>query len=386
MYYLDYAAATPVSKKALDAMLPFFSDNFYNPSAAYLPAKHIRALYEEAKSQIAHTYGAKGTDLIITSGATEATNLAFTCIGARQKVLVLETEHSSVLEVAKTHNYDIIRVRERSGLIDLDDLRSKLEDDVVLISISLVNNELGTIQPFADIAEIIRKTRSVRLSNGISTPLFLHSDASQAMNLLDISVSRLGVDLMTINSAKIYGPKGIGALYVSHDVRLTPVIFGGGQEMGLRSGTENVPGVMGFAAAVTEAKQHVNGNRKKYEKLSHIFHTELDRLGDHAPLYLGSAKHQLSSFLPISFPGLDAERLIYRLEDRGVYVSTGAACAANKGSKSHVLQAIGLSDEEITGSLRISMGNGCTEDSVREAAQIIREEVSAEYARIERSK
>ena len=377
MIYLDHAAATPVSRKVLDSMLPFFADNFFNPSSAYLPAKHVRGLYEEAKGKIAHTIGAKAPDIIITSGATEATKLAFTAV--THKCLVLETEHASVLENAKRFNYDTIRV-DKTGLISLKDFQSKLTSDVELVSISLANNELGTIQPLAEISEIIRVERMKRLKNGITTPIYLHSDASQALNLIDINVARLGVDLLTLNGAKVYGPKGIGALYVAHGVRLQPISVGGGQENGLRSGTENVPAVVGFATACEEAKKHLSANRKKYENLTNILRTELaDCVVE--PIFLGNRKHSLANFCTLTFPGLDAERLIYKLEAKDIYVSTGAACAASKGEKSHVLKAIGLSDVEIAGSLRISLGELNDENQIREAATAIKLAVKEEHDR-----
>lgn len=380
MIYLDHAAATPVSQKALEAMLPYFSEDFFNPSAPYLPAKHVRETYESAKNNLAHTIGAKGVDLVITGGATESINLAFTaCHG---KVLTLATEHAAVLAAAAPRPYTLIKV-DKNGLINLDDCRKNLSDEVDFISISLANNELGTIQPLAEISELIRIERQRRLQRGIKTPLYLHSDASQALNLLDINAARLGVDLLTINAAKCGGPKGVGALYVSHDVKLTPINLGGGQERGLRSGTENVPGVVGFAAAATEAKTHLSRNRKKYQEMVKIIRQELSQLSPEIPVqFLGQSKHQLASFCPVSFPGLDAERLIYRLEQREVLVSTGAACAANKGNRSHVLAAIGLTDQEIAGSLRISLGSTNTIDQIKQAAQIIREEVRCEYERI----
>lgn len=377
MIYLDHAAATPVSKKVLDSMLPYFADNFFNPSAAYLPAKHIRGLYEEAKGKIAHAIGAKAPDIIITSGATEATKLAFTTV--THKCLVLETEHASVLENAKRFDHDFIRVA-KTGLIDLQDFKSKLANDVELVSISLANNELGTIQPLAEISEIIRTEKMRRLKEGITTPLYLHSDASQALNLIDINVARLGVDLLTLNAAKVYGPKGIGALYVAHGVKLKPISVGGGQENGLRSGTENVPAVIGFATACEEAKKHLNGNRKKYENFSRILRTELKSCAVE-PVFLGNRKHSLANFCTLTFPGLDAERLIYKLEAKDIYVSTGAACAASKGEKSHVLKAIGLSDAEIAGSLRISLGELNDETQICTAAAAIRQVVQEEYDR-----
>ncbi len=378
MIYLDHAAATPLSAKAKKAMEPYFADDFFNPSAPYYPAKKVRAQYESAKDRIAHTIGAKGNDIIITAGATESINLAFTA--ATKKVLVLETEHQSVLETAKNFDYKLIKV-DKTGLIDLKDFQNKLSSDIELVSISLANNELGTIQPLAEISEIIRAERQNRLKNNNKTPLYLHSDASQALNLIDINVARLGVDLLTINSAKIYGPKGIGALYVAHGVKLKPITFGGGQENGLRSGTENVPLTIGFATAAEEVKTHLNGNRKHYEKLQKVFKEELKN-APIEPTFLGNKKHQLLNFCPVSFPGIDAERIIYKLEDKEIYLSTGAACAASKGEKSHVLKAIGLTDAEIAGSLRISFGVLNTEADVKTAAKEISSAIKEELNRM----
>lgn len=374
MIYLDHAAATPVNKKVVIAMEPYLTEYFFNPSAAYLPAKKVANDYEKAKAAIAHAVGAKPSDLIITAGATEANNLAFTA-AKDGKVLYLATEHDSVRKVAEKYNGEEIKVNQY-GVILMDDLKSKLTDDVVLVSISLANNELGTIQPLAEIAAFLRNIKLNRLSRGIKKPLYLHSDASQAMNLLDINVARLGVDLLTLNSAKVYGPKGVGALYVSHEVKLMPVVVGGGQENGLRSGTENVAGVIGFAAAMEHAKEHIGNNRKKYNTWKKTF---LSKLEDYE---LVNKKHSLDNFIVLCYNDIDAERLIFLLEDEGVYVSTGAACAASKGEKSHVLSAIGLTDSEIAGSLRITMGETNDEDQIREAAKIINEVVKKEKLRL----
>ncbi len=432
MIYLDHAAATPIDARVLKAMELYFVDEFFTPSAAYLPAKKVSADYETAKGVIAHAIGAKASDLVITAGATEANNLAFTAIdtsgfdsafssagleflstsyaGTRAEpslrdepvrsvrnrrvknsnhsmlqkkqnsnpvVLYLETEHESVRRVAEAYGGQAIKVLP-SGVIDLDDLKNKITDDVQLISVSLANNELGTIQPLTEVSAIIRETKIDRMKRGVKTQLLLHSDASQAMNLLDINVARLGVDLLTLNAAKVYGPKGVGALYVSHDAKLKPLIMGGGQEKGLRSGTENVPGMIGFAKAMSLAKEHLNGNRKKYAFWRKILLTELKNYE------LINKKHCLDNFVVVSFPGLDAERLIFLLEEKGVYVATGAACAASKGEKSHVLKAIGLSDELIASSLRITMGETNDEGQIREAAQLINNAISNERKRIVR--
>ncbi len=374
MIYLDHAAATPVSKKVFEAMEPYFSHDFFNPSAAYLPAKKVSTDYENAKAVIAHAIGAKAHDLVITAGATEANNLAFGLLEDDVTCLYLITEHDSVRKVAEKHGGEAVKV-DKNGRVDLADLKSKITDKTKLISVALVNNELGTIQPLSEISAIVRDVRFDRLSRGIKTPLYLHSDASQAMNLLNVNVARLGVDLLTLNAAKIYGPKGVGALYVSHEVKLKPLNYGGGQEQGLRSGTENVPGVVGFAKAVEETSAHLNGNRKKYTKWRKIL---LDELEEYE---LINKKHTLDNFVVLCYDGVDAERLVFLLEEKGVYVSTGAACAASKGVKSHVLKAIGLSDSEIAGSLRLTLGETNTEEQIHEAAKIINEAAKIERGR-----
>lgn len=400
MIYLDHAAATPVDKRVLEAMEPYFISDFFNPSAAYLPAKKVAAEYEAAKGVIAHAIGAKASDLVMTAGATEANNLAFSVIAGEfgsashrhiegrsveptvllkqtlnHRVLYLTTEHDSVRRVAEAYGGEAVRVQS-NGVIDLSDLKTKITDETELISVALVNNELGTIQPLAEIASIIREVKIERMKRGIRRQLLLHSDASQALHLLDINVARLGVDLLTLNAAKVYGPKGVGALYVSHEVRLSPLTLGGGQENGQRSGTENVPGVVGFAKAVELAREHLNGNRKKYAEWRKVL---LSELSDYE---LINKKHALDNFVVICYNGVDAERLIYLLEERGVYVATGAACAASKGVRSHVLAAIGLSDSQIAGSLRLTLGETNDLEQLHEAAKIINSVVVSEKTRV----
>lgn len=383
--YLDYAAATPVDARVLSAMQPYFTEKFYNPSASYLPAKHIREEYEARKAVLANSIGAKSPDLVITAGATESINLAFTVLRNYQAThcLILETEHAAVRESAKNlaSDYEKIKV-DHSGLIDLEDLRSKIKDNTVLVSVALANNELGTIQPLSEISRILQEVREQRLKSKNLTPIYLHSDASQAMNLIDLSVARLGVDLLTINAAKVYGPKGIGALYVARGIKLSPITFGGGQEMGLRSGTENVPSLVGFSVASELAKKHLVSSRKQYQVLTKTFREIIEQKSKIIPLWLGNPKHQLANFIPVCFDGLDAERLIFKLEDRGIYVSTGAACAASKGQKSHVLSAIGMSDSEIAGSLRITLGKDTTLDDIKTAADNLVEVVNLEARRL----
>ena len=380
MIYLDHAAATPLSHNAFNAMQLYFSEQFFNPSAAYLPAVEVRHAYEKAKDDIAHVIGAKGVDLVMTPGATESINLAFSLVGPDAEVITSAVEHPAVREnttrAELAHEVKVNSV----GRVDLDDFRAKLSPRTQFVSICLVSSELGTIQPISDIARIIAEERQRRAMNGETTPLYFHCDASQGIGQLEVKINRLGVDLLTLNAAKVYGPKGIGALYVGHNVRLKPQTVGGGQEMGLRSGTENVPAVIAFATAITEAEKHLSSERKRLQNLKNQLRKDLADLPNIE--FLGNDKVQLPSFLPISLPGLDAERLIFALEDRGVYLSTGAACAASKGIKSPTLRAIGLDDEHIAGSLRVSMGKLNNEENIKRAAEQVREVVRAEMKRL----
>ncbi len=381
MIYLDHAAATPVSEKAKKAMEPYLSAEFFNPSAPYLSAVKTRRAYEDAKDRIAHVIGAKGADLIITSGATESISLAFNVLREDAEVLISAVEHKAVTENAKRFNTKIIDV-DKNGRVDVEDFKKKLNPRTSFVSICLASGELGTIQPISEIAAIVKQENLRRKLAGETTPLYFHCDASQGLGLLEVKVGRLGVDLLTINSAKVYGPKGAGALYVGHNVKLNPMTLGGGQEMGLRSGTENVPAVIGFATAIEEAEKHLNGERKRLEKLKTILKNTLSDIPN--IILLGNTKNQLVNFLPISVPGVDAERLIFALEDKEVYLSTGAACSASKGIKSATLQAIGLNDDEIAGSLRITLGKLNDEENVKEAGKLIKAAILAEQARIDK--
>ncbi len=384
MVYLDHAAATPLSEKAFEAMKPYFFEQFYNPSAAYLPAVETRHAYEAAKDEIAHVIGAKGVDLVMTSGATESINLAFSTVvnSPDAEVLISAVEHPSVRENAKRcAKYQEIAV-DAAGRVKVEDFKQKLSAKTRFVSICLVCSELGTVQPISEISRLVAAERQRRAMMGDKTPLYFHCDASQGLGQLEVKINRLGVDLLTLNAAKIYGPKGIGALYVGHNVRIAPQTVGGGQEMGLRSGTENVPATMAFAKAIAEAEKHLNSERKRLMDLK----TQLQKSLMDLPniIFLGNPKVQLPSFLPISLPGLDAERLIFALEDQGVYLSTGAACAASKGVKSPTLRAIGLNDEQIAGSLRISMGRLNTPENVAEASEKIHQVVVKELQRLKK--
>ncbi len=375
--YLDHAAATPLDRRVFLAMQPYFTDLFYNPSSPYAPALTVRHDYERAKHTIAKTIGAKPDELVMTAGATESINLAFRSIGGH--IVTNNIEHHAVLEAAKLHPYTIVAVDKR-GVVSVEAIEQAITAETKLVSVALANNEIGTVQPLRDIAQLIKRVREDRLARGDTTPIYLHSDASQGAGILDIHISRLGVDLLTLNAGKVYGPKQVGLLFAASHVKLSPQIVGGGQERGMRSGTENVAGVIGFAKAMELADAHRKHESFRLQKLHDILHQRIITAFPEA-IVSGHQKRHLPGHLHISFPGLDAERLVFALEMRGVLVATGSACAANKGTRSHVLTAIGLADDVADGSLRLSLGHLSTDENTTRAADIIIEEVKREQER-----
>lgn len=377
LLYLDHAAATPMDARVLRAMQPYFSERFFNPSSPYALALSVRRDYEAAKQVIGAAIGAKGDELVMTAGATESINLAFNSVGGH--VVTANIEHHAVLAAAKNHAHTIIASDER-GIVSADAVREAIRPDTRLVSVALANNELGTVQPLRDIAAVIHQERDRRRRSGETTPIYLHSDASQGAGQLDIHVSRLGVDLLTLNAGKVYGPKQVGLLWASNHVSLNPQIVGGGQERGLRSGTENVAGVVGFAKAMELADAHRKYEADRLRTLRDALQQKLTAAFDDAVIS-GSQKRRLPGHLHISFPGLDAERLVFALEMRGVMVATGSACAANKGTRSHVLTAINLAPEVADGSLRLTLGHLSTEETVAKAGDIIIEEITRERQR-----
>lgn len=378
--YLDHAAATPLDARVLAVMQPYFTELFYNPSSPYAPALKVKRDYEDAKHKLAKVIGAKPDELVMTAGATESINLAFNSIGGH--IVTANIEHHAVLEAAKRHNHTIVAADER-GVVPAQAIKQVITPDTNLVSVALANNEIGTIQPLRDIAAVVRAERDARLMAGNTTPIYLHSDASQGAGLLDIHVARLGIDLLTLNAGKVYGPKQVGLLFAASHVRLSPQIVGGGQERGIRSGTENVAGVIGFAEAMSLADKKRKTESDRLHKLRDIL---LKHLTGQFPAAIISGHHKrhLPGHLHISFPGIDAERLVFALEMRGVLVATGSACAANKGTRSHVLTAIGLAPEVADGSLRLSLGHLSTDENIQRAAEIITEEVKREYDRTKR--
>ena len=362
----------------LAAMRPYFAEKFYNPSSPYAPAVQVRRDYEAAKARLAQTFGAKGDELVMTAGATESINLAFAA--TRGHIVTSLIEHPAVLESAKKRPHTLVGV-DKPGLVDPEAIRVAITPQTTLVSIALANNELGTLQPIRKIAMVVEHERQKRAEQGNTTPLLFHCDASQGFGQVAVNVARLGVDLLTLNAGKLYGPKQVGLLWAAPSVMLAPEIMGGGQERGLRSGTENVAGTVGFAAAAEYAHQHQAVEGERLRGLRDSLQKALTEAFDSA-VVIGHQKRRLPGHLSIAFPGVDAERIIFLLEREGVFVATGSACSANKHTASHVLTAMGLEEELIAGSVRITLGRHTTAQQIDRAAQKIIAAVRSEYERM----
>lgn len=369
-----------MDRRVFAAMQPYLTDQFYNPSSPYAPAIVVRRAYDDAKHTIAKLIGAKPDELVMTAGATESINLALGSVNGH--IVVPNIEHHAVLAAAQSHEHTIVLADAR-GFVTVDSIKAAIQPDTQLVSVAIANNELGTIQPLRDIAQVIKLEREARLLRGDTAPIYLHTDASQGVGQIDINVARLGADLLTLNAGKIYGPKQVGLLWAASHVGLTPQIVGGGQERGLRSGTENVAGTIGFARALSLASEHRKFESERLTKLRDGLQAKL-LTAFPGVVVSGHPKHRLAGHLHISFPNLDAERMVFALESRNVLVATGSACAANKGTRSHVLSAIGLAPELADGSLRLTLGHLSTDENIARAGDIIVEEITREYARTNR--
>lgn len=362
---MDHAAATPLDSDVLAAMQPYFTEKFYNASAVYLAAKDVARSLNEARAVIAKLLGSRPAEVIFTAGGTEANNLAIHGIMAgypNANVCISAIEHDSVLEPARRYESKEITVLS-NGVVDSTDIKQKIDEHTVLLSVQYANNEIGTIQPLAEIGRLVKQIRTERLKSGNSLPLYFHADACQAGNYLHLLVDKLGVDLMSINAGKIYGPKQCGALYVKGGTRIKPLIQGGGQEWGMRSGTENVANIVGFAAALVKAQASREAESKRLFELRQYFIAELERQVPQT-VFTTHYKHVLPNNVHITIPGQDNERLVMGLDEHGVQCAVGSACSASSDEPSHVLTALGLSEDAARSSLRFTMGRGTTQHEV----------------------
>jgi cysteine desulfurase len=370
--YFDFAAATPVDVRVAQAMAPYFTERFYNPSATYLAALAVRKDIDAARSSIGQALGARPSEIIFTAGATEANNLVVRGVTAQHpdaNIVVSSIEHDSVLLPARAMQGKEAPVTAQ-GVIDVDALKGLVDDKTVLVSVMYANNEVGSVQPIHQIALMLAGIKRERQRSGNSLPLYLHTDAAQAANYLDLHVSRLGVDFMTLNGGKIYGPKQTGVLFASSKARFQPQILGGGQERGQRAGTENIPGVVGLAEALKLAVEMKPAETRRLKALQDLF---FDLLEKNIPgiIVNGSRKTRLPNNVHVTIPGKDNERVLIELDERGIMAAAGSACSASNEEPSHVLRAMGVNDHDAQSSLRFSMGRSTTEADVRRTVEVL---------------
>ncbi len=379
--YLDYAASTPVDPEVLRAILPYFAEKFGNPGSLHSFGQEAMAAVDISRETIAKAIRADFREIIFTGSATEANNLALRgsiksvmrhgSSVTSPRIIVSAVEHESILETARDLEKEGVEVVyvpvSRSGIVDLEKLKSSLNERTLFISVMYAQNEIGTIQPIAEIARIIREFRGKN-----PYPLF-HTDAVQAFQFFDCDAKKIGVDMMTLSAHKIYGPKGIGALYVRNGADITPLITGGGQEFGLRSGTENVPLIVGFAKAVEIVSSVRRQASRRTGELRDYFWDELKKIYPRAEIN-GSEKsfERLPNILNVYFPEYFAEDLLAKFDLAGLAVSAGSACRSRAVGSSYVIEALGYSKDRAKRSIRFSFGRPTKKEEINGALRIMR--------------
>jgi len=351
LIYLDNAASTQIHEDVLDSMLPYLKEQFGNPSSIHRYGRLAHKAIEKARKQIASLINADPSEIILTSGGTESNNMVLVGLSMNHtncQIITSSIEHDAILEPCKklTQNgIDVVYLPvDKFGTVNPSNLKNYLSDKTCLVSIMFGNNEVGTIQPISEIAKICNEEK-----------IPFHTDAVQAVGKIPIDVKELGIDLLSISSHKLNGPKGIGALYIKNGIHVNPIILGGGQEHGLRSGTENVANIVGFGKACEIAKNNLDTNTSYVKKLRDLLITKV--LSEIPETTLnGDPQSRLPNNAHFTFLGVNGEDLIIKLDEYGIAASTGSACSVHTQRASHVLQAMGFSHEQITGSLRLTIG------------------------------
>ena len=371
--YLDHAATTPVSEPVLEAMIPFFKNSWGNASSVYGTGREARKAVEKARRQVAEAIGAEPREILFTGCGSESDNLAVkgTAFALKEKgrhIITTAIEHPAVLNTCRwleKQGFEVTYIYpDKKGLIDPEQIRLSIREDTILISMMAANNEIGTIEPVAEVGAVARE-------KGIC----FHTDAVQAAGAVPISVNEWNADLLSISAHKFHGPKGTGALYVRHGTHIDSLIHGGEQERGLRAGTENVPGIVGLGAAIEIASRNLKQN---VVRTAFLRDRLIDRILAEIPgtKLNGAREGRLPNNCNISFDRIDGEALLLRLDLAGIAASSGSACTAGSQEISHVLKAIGLTDQEAKGSLRLTTGTGNTEEEIDETVTAIQEIVN----------
>ncbi|WP_029688531.1 cysteine desulfurase family protein [Thermoanaerobacter sp. A7A] len=372
--YLDNSATTRVRSEVIEKIVEVLDKQYGNPSSLHMKGYEAEKLMSEARENVSKLINGDNEGIIFTSGGTESNNLALIGVAEslRKKgnhIISSKIEHPSVLNVLKhleENGFDVTYLDvDKTGKIDLEDFKGAITDKTIFVSIMAVNNEIGTIEPIDEIADIADEKDIV-----------FHVDAIQAAGKINIDVKKQKIKMVSLSSHKIHGPKGVGALYVDKSVRIRPIIFGGGQEKNLRSGTENLPGIVGFGIASKLAKENFNDNINKLMNLKRKLYqgivSEIKDIHLNGPDIEGGAPHILN----ISFAGVRGEVLLHALEEKGIYVSTGSACSSKKKGQSHVLKAIGLKEDLIESAIRFSFGIFNTEEEIDYTISVLKEKVN----------
>jgi cysteine desulfurase len=382
--YLDHAATTPVDKKVLNAMLPYFSQKFGNASSLHKLGADANDAVEKARAKVADFFSAKPNEIVFTSGATESNNWALKGItkayrektGKIPHIITTQFEHSCILEsckaLEKNKKAEVTYLPvHKDGVIKIEDLKRTIKPNTILVSVMYVNNEIGTLQPIAQIGKMIKKINKLKAR---SYKLLFHTDATQAISYFDCNVDRLGVDLLSMSAHKIYGPKGVGILYVRKGTPIRRKQDGGAQEFGLRAGTLNTPGIVGLGRAISAIKSQETVN-KKIKKLRDYLIEKI--LGEIPDVRLnGSRTKRSPSNANFSFLNVEGESLLIMLDAKGIFVSTGSACSSGSLAPSHVLLSLGLKPQETHGSLRLTLGKNTTKIEIDYAVKTISESVA----------
>lgn len=373
--YLDYAAATYIDPRVLKKMVPYLKGNFGNPSSLHLIGRNTKTAIEGARSVIAGILNVEPSEIIFTGSGTESDNLAIFGVAKAYKsfgnhIIVSKIEHKAVFEAAKKLGKEGFEITyldvDSKGLIKLSEFKKILRKDTILVSIMYANNEIGAVQPITKISKIIRNFR--KKHNSIF-PIF-HTDACQAAGALDLKINKLETDLMTLNSSKIYGPKGIGCLYKAEKIKLEPLIVGGGQENGMRAGTENTALIVGFAEALKLAEKLRVKESRRLKKLRDYFIKRILKEISNSRLN-GHLIKRLPNNVNVSIGGVEGESLMLMLDREGIFASTGSACTSESLEPSHVLLAIGLLSEMAHCSLRFTLGRKTTKSDIDRVLKIL---------------
>jgi cysteine desulfurase len=366
--YLDYAATTPTHPEVLKAMLPYFSEDYGNPSSIYSYGQEAKNAIEGARATIANFIGAQEEEIIFTSGGTEADNFALKGVAFANKhkgdhIILSSIEHHAVIEACKFLDKSGFRLTylpvDASALVDPDDVKKAITSKTILVSVMYANNEVGTIEPIIEISKIVKEAE-----------IYFHTDAVQALGHIPINVNSLGIDLLAASAHKLYGPKGVGALYVRKGTKLTPFMHGGAQEKGRRAGTENVPGIVGFGKAVELIRQEVSQEAERLTSLRDKFiEGILSRITDSH--LNGHLSRRLPNNINVTIDFIEGESMCLNLDLEGICASTGSACSSSSLEPSHVLLAMGLPHEQSHSSLRFTIGKWTVEDDILRVLDVL---------------